>query len=1427
MSQPSNTFGINQQPTFGPVGGGFVFGGPQNDQPPQTGMQDSGNGFTFNAGQQSSNPFANTNFSNNPFGNVNGTPSNSFGNTNGNFGGNNMNPSKRSNDDMMMESPEKKPFAPSFGASQNGSFNQSNGGLFGAVSKPEQPQQNNPFGQTQNSSSFGGFGQPKQNVSAATSLSFGQKEQTPTPPASFGTSFGQTTSEKPKYTFGAPATTQASQASNSPLLFGQNATTQNADIPSFGSNESSRATSPFKFGSGASEATTSAPLFGIQAPTPVKQFGFGQNTNDSLANKPEETKTTSSLFGQSSTSQPSGNLFGQSTASQPPSTLFGSTVPPAAKTSSSFSFGQPAEPQPSVMDPKPTEAPKNPFAAVPHTAPSTSSSSQAAKPPVETSKSPAFSFGAPPTPAVGPLGTSATAPPASANIFGVSKPSQPPSTSLFGSPSKKPESPEKEEEPVPPKPAFNFGGTQPPSSGGLFTPVKPTASNQNPSTEPPKAPSFGSLFQVAPAAAPEPASEKPKKQLFGRKLDGTPAASQPAVPEPAVKAPLFGTNPAAKSSTENAAEKPATSIFAAPAAPAAPKTAAKPFAPAPVQSATAESAPQRPVYTKSPGRIPKYLNGEGYKEFDNNFRLRALNREFQRKVTGLDADRHDFENLIRHYVAARASIGADIGLYQRTMAGTKRKNDTVDEEELEVPQQYKKSKPSQPPPSAAPAQPRPSSMNNKSSANTFAAGLSSAPAVKATSMLNQMIPKSPGKTADPPKPAASDKPPSVFASIPNPAPAPQSFIRNLVNEIETDSAPKAASAPTFGQSQATTTPAKPPASQPSFKPYSPAPMTGMPSAPTSNLFASFANAAADTDKKRKAELLEDDYSSDEDSQAEGLKKIEEESRLKRAKYESIAKTGFTFTPNSQKSTSPTKPSSKMGFTSGTQKSTSPSKSPPKSGFTPLGSGIEKSMSPSAKAKRNSPFESDSDDSRNDEDVQAHADDEETAEERDDDFVPGEDEVSGDDSDEEEEEEDDLPEDDVVEDTEEEVADVEAEIAANPNKGKSLWDRVEPNPEKASDSPVNGDWKTNKFFAKSEDPIMGSAKNSSFKPAVWGAHIGKSTPQAPEFSPITPATSSYKPATTFTFTPTPPTTTPTPVPGASVLSGGLTAGSYTKFDGMFGSRPTTPNPEKESPANTAGPVNHTWTAGSPIKFGETPEKAAAPRIDLTEASPEKDGDTTPTAGTPRPFGSLFGTTPASTFKSGEMNSGFSFGAGKPDFLNAKKSLDAASGLTSGISSRGTSPGLTDAESVQTDASDAMPPEPQANLSDSRSGEEGETCLFEAKSKALRLWNAEDVKGTKHEPNSWSTAGVGTVRLLQNQETGKCRVVFRAEPNGNIILNFNLVSGLKYVGMDQGKSGAVKFPLYNDKTKRLDQWVFKVRTKAMAAELEGLMKANQEN
>ena len=122
---------------------------------------------------------------------------------------------------------------------------------------------------------------------------------------------------------------------------------------------------------------------------------------------------------------------------------------------------------------------------------------------------------------------------------------------------------------------------------------------------------------------------------------------------------------------------------------------------------------------------------------------------------------------------------------------------------------------------------------------------------------------------------------------------------------------------------------------------------------------------------------------------------------------------------------------------------------------------------------------------------------------------------------------------------------------------------------------------------------------------------------------------------------------------------------------------------------------------------------------------------------------------------------------------------------------------------------------------------EVCLFEAKSKALKFITKEEANGTRSDPYTWQTQGVGKFRVLKNKDTNKCRVLFRAEPTQNIIVNANLLPMMEYASIPQGKSGAVKGPFYNGDKETLERWVFKLKTKEMAAELAGIIKDNQKN
>ncbi|KAL9125718.1 MAG: hypothetical protein Q9217_005120 [Psora testacea] len=200
-------------------------------------------------------------------------------------------------------------------------------------------------------------------------------------------------------------------------------------------------------------------------------------------------------------------------------------------------------------------------------------------------------------------------------------------------------------------------------------------------------------------------------------------------------------------------------------------------------------------------------------------------------------------------------------------------------------------------------------------------------------------------------------------------------------------------------------------------------------------------------------------------------------------------------------------------------------------------------------------------------------------------------------------------------------------------------------------------------------------------------------------------------------------------------------------------------------------DHTWKVNSPIKFGANTSSPPAPAVNVISASPSK-----------IPFGGLFGaskfmpspeipTKPdGSIFSNIESTSpganvGFAFSPAKP----ATNALAPPSNNTS----RATSPGATTGESANESAvegpDDTAGKQEQLDLMSERAGEENEDVLFEVKAKGL-CFDAE----TKQ----WISKGVGPLRVLKHRQTGKPRIVLRAEPSGRVVINSGFVKEGKY-------------------------------------------------
>jgi hypothetical protein len=235
-------------------------------------------------------------------------------------------------------------------------------------------------------------------------------------------------------------------------------------------------------------------------------------------------------------------------------------------------------------------------------------------------------------------------------------------------------------------------------------------------------------------------------------------------------------------------------------------------------------------------------------------------------------------------------------------------------------------------------------------------------------------------------------------------------------------------------------------------------------------------------------------------------------------------------------------------------------------------------------------------------------------------------------------------------------------------------------------------------------------------------------------------------------------------------------------------------------------------------------ASAPSFKFTAASPgEKDKNSQGW----NSLSTLFGTPTADSSGTATPNLGFKFGGPAsgpaPGYLGAVSHLGGGSAASSAASSRATSPGLTDNESVATNETEETTDDPQTSLMDSRTGEENETALWEGRSKALMFVNNETAKGTKYKANDWNSVGVGMIRVLKDKISNRTRLVFRVEPSANILFNSHLVGSTSYESVPSNKSGAVRGALMHKGN--LTRLVFKLKTPEMANELSKILEENK--
>lgn len=1201
---------------------------------------------------------------------------------------------------------------------------------------------------------FGGFGSASQQSSA---------------PAVNGFTFGQSSNaggSTGSSVFGQPKPQEETKPAFSAGLFGSQPHS-NGFTPAFGQTPSS------SFPPASSPSPAPMP-FGSAAPAPAPTFKFGETSvveNSSTTPEPVESTTPKAKslfsFGQSANFTTSTPDAGP--ASAPPKPLF-NFGQPSSSSQNLQSTTTPSKPLfgatvGSPNPPEPSTAPAKPLFNFGQLASKPAEQAQAANPFGTPSKS-AEPAGAS-TSLFGRASPAADAQPAATNEASRDESTEPegpsnPFSGFFGSSQAAPAksgstpasgfqfksenntlaSPAKQSAPPPAAPAKSPAVSDKPPSLFSFPATVPTTNNplsQAPAATPPA----NNLFNLN-KPTPAPGSENGTTQsqtstsVFSKTNEmnanagSTPfktfgqAQAEDAGP---AKKKLFQSPTAAESMAQFSSGQ--SEKASGPTEPVQPKFT-QPQKPQPAKESVI-----RAVSTEGPPQIPRFLNGDKYKSYDENWRLKALNRKFREVVSSTEPDTHDFLSIVQNYLDHRESIGEGLSHWMRKqIAGSKRKPDDVDDMQPE----------------------NESSKRSKASDNAPAPK----PTVSATNLFGSVPSPKPATNASPAR--GSDSTTSnMFKSLIPGATAAQPTSQTA--------APLFSFTPTPAKS--TTPPSSPPKSAapqlPKFEP----PKFGGGSVDFMGAFAKNAATSAEkAEQEAKAKRKAEEFDSDEDDEEAWERKYEEEQKQKKAKLNSIPKAGFT--PGFVPSVSSTRSNSPFTFAAPTQSAPAPR------------SDSAQPISDSEKAVIS--IESDGEGRTGSTSGESgHAGNE-----------------SGNSGDDEDEEEDDLHEEQAVEQEEEE----EGEPIPDLPVGESLFDRIT---------------KSQPTTTKSDDTVFGSATKPYYKPGIMFNNIGKESPEQPTFSPFTPK-GDFVPASSFNFTPA---TTSGPAFGASLLKEGPIPG-----EGLFGSRPSTPQPGgKESSSvfgstqkPTAG-LNNTWTKGSPIKFSEsTASDKDAPTIEVSAATPPAAKESSKST-----FGSssFFG---AASSTGGSV--GFNFGSTStqpaPGYLAAASHL--GSGGASGLSSRGSSPGLvSEAESVNTDASTAQDEvfsnQPQISLMAANAGEENEDVLFDAKAQLSRNYRKADLPENTKFVEGWNKIGTGMVKLLKDKDTGKCRILFRAEPNANILLNTRLAKTGAYKSIASGKNGSLTFPVAVEGG--IQMWMLRIKTKDQTDSLEKLIEENKAN
>jgi len=108
------------------------------------------------------------------------------------------------------------------------------------------------------------------------------------------------------------------------------------------------------------------------------------------------------------------------------------------------------------------------------------------------------------------------------------------------------------------------------------------------------------------------------------------------------------------------------------------------------------------------------------------------------------------------------------------------------------------------------------------------------------------------------------------------------------------------------------------------------------------------------------------------------------------------------------------------------------------------------------------------------------------------------------------------------------------------------------------------------------------------------------------------------------------------------------------------------------------------------------------------------------------------------------------------------------------------------------------------------------IHEVRAKATK-WIAKE----GDTPGAWKAMGVGPLRVFKHKETCATRLVLRAEPRGNIVLNKALLAKVDY----KADNKTVKLLAAADGGNGLETWILQVKTQEMAEALAKVLESNK--